>query len=103
MTGVELIAAERARQVDVKGWTPEHDDNNHDADGALVLAAACYAAAAECERIYVRDDADGVVVFRDPWPRDLSRPLAPQAPSAATLPSSLFARCCRRAPVPCCR
>ena len=26
MTGVELIAAERQRQIEVEGWTPEHDD-----------------------------------------------------------------------------
>lgn len=24
-SGVELIAAERQRQIDVEGWTPEHD------------------------------------------------------------------------------
>lgn len=36
------IAAERRRQVEVEGWTPEHDDE-HD-DGALARAAACYAA-----------------------------------------------------------
>ena len=24
--GVSLIAAERQRQMDVEGWTPEHDD-----------------------------------------------------------------------------
>lgn len=40
-TGVELIAAERARQVAKEGWTPEHDDEH--ADGSLALAAACYA------------------------------------------------------------
>lgn len=26
MNGIELIAAERQRQIDVEGWTPEHDD-----------------------------------------------------------------------------
>jgi hypothetical protein len=41
MTGVELIAAERQRQIDVEGWTPEHDDI-HDA-GQLVCAAVTYA------------------------------------------------------------
>lgn len=41
MTAIELIAAERARQVSVEGWTPGHDDE-HD-DGSLALAAACYA------------------------------------------------------------
>ena len=40
MTGVELIANERERQINVKGWTPEHDDMHK--DGALrVVAAMC--------------------------------------------------------------
>ena len=41
MTGVELIAAERQRQMDVEGWTPEHDAE-HDA-GEILDAAICYA------------------------------------------------------------
>ena len=44
MTGVETIAAERQRQIDVEGWTPEHDDQ-HDR-GELAAAAECYAALA---------------------------------------------------------
>lgn len=39
--GVALIAAERRRQMDVEGWTPEHDDEH--AWGELALAAVCYA------------------------------------------------------------
>jgi hypothetical protein len=38
------IAAERNRQVESEGWTPEHDDE-HDSDLALARAAACYALA----------------------------------------------------------
>jgi len=38
---VSLIAAERQRQLDVEGWTPEHDDE-HDGD-ALAMAAVSYA------------------------------------------------------------
>ena len=40
-TGVQLIAAERKRQVKSEGWTLEHDDS-HDS-GQMALAAACYA------------------------------------------------------------
>jgi hypothetical protein len=39
-TGAALIAAERQRQIDVEGWTPEHDTEHDDHD--LVFAAACY-------------------------------------------------------------
>lgn len=27
-TGIEMIAEERQRQVDAKGWTSEHDDTH---------------------------------------------------------------------------
>lgn len=47
MTGIEIIAAERKRQVEVEGWTPDHDDE-HDA-GELCGAGSAYALAAACQ------------------------------------------------------
>lgn len=44
MSGVRLIAAERDRQVNEEGWSPEHDDE-HD-DCALTMAAHAYWCAA---------------------------------------------------------
>lgn len=41
LDGAALIAAERRRQIEVEGWSPEHDDK-HDG-GQLSHAAACYA------------------------------------------------------------
>lgn len=35
------VLAERKRQVEKEGWTPEHDDQH--TDGSLAFAAACYA------------------------------------------------------------
>jgi hypothetical protein len=40
MTGIELIAAERKRQIELKGWTAEHDDT-HECN-ELIQAAVCY-------------------------------------------------------------
>jgi hypothetical protein len=40
-TGIELIAEERQRQIEVEGWTPEHDDRH--TKGELAMAAAAYA------------------------------------------------------------
>ena len=40
-TGIERITAERQRQIDTEGWTPEHDDKH--ARGELAIAASCYA------------------------------------------------------------
>lgn len=41
MTAIELIAAERNRQISVEGFTPDHDDQH--VDNQLANAAACYA------------------------------------------------------------
>ena len=41
MTGIELIAAERQRQIEEEKWGAEHDEM-HDG-GELALAAASYA------------------------------------------------------------
>jgi hypothetical protein len=39
--GIELIAAERKRQIEVEGWTSEHDDEHK--TGEMARAARCYA------------------------------------------------------------
>lgn len=41
MTGIEMIAAERKRQVEIEGRTPEHDEQHF--SGELASAAAVYA------------------------------------------------------------
>lgn len=41
MSGIDLIAAERQRQIEAEGWTPKHDDEY--CNGELAEAAACYA------------------------------------------------------------
>lgn len=40
MNGAELIAAERRRQIDAEGWTPEHDADH--TEGELYRAAMAY-------------------------------------------------------------
>lgn len=63
-TGVQRIAEERQRQIEVEGWTPGHDDC-HD-DGELALAAVCYAAPVP---LYRRERIrEGGLLFTDPWP-----------------------------------
>ncbi len=42
--GSHLIAAERQRQIDVEGWTPEHDDAQGSCELNLAAAAYCFAA-----------------------------------------------------------
>ncbi|RWC28111.1 MAG: hypothetical protein EOS70_27755 [Mesorhizobium sp.] len=43
------VATERRRQVEVEGWTPEHDDAH--ANGELAGAAACYAIGATVSKL----------------------------------------------------
>ncbi len=44
MTGIELIAAERQRQIEVEGYAPEHDDTH--VKGEIAQAASVMASLA---------------------------------------------------------
>jgi hypothetical protein len=71
MTGAEMIAAERARQVDSEGYLPEHDDQH--AGNELAWAATCYAAPDTVVRVAVQRDSHGVsgaVGWDEPWPTE---------------------------------
>lgn len=58
MTGAELIAAERRRQIESEGWTPEHDDEHIGQE--LARAAAAYAIPPEHDQRRAADpDAQG--------------------------------------------
>jgi len=70
MTGVELIAAERERQIRVEGWSEEHDDQHE--TGELSSAAECYVA-------YASDQLSGMhptksVPLQWPWAPDWWKP-----------------------------
>lgn len=68
---VIAIAAERQRQIDVKGYTIEHDDEY--AAGVLARAGAAYALGdhAETAKIKAGDEVIGQITFRTaqvyPW------------------------------------
>jgi len=46
MTGIELIEAERQRQISSEGWNEAHDDQHW--NGELCAASACYAKDVAC-------------------------------------------------------
>jgi len=76
-TGVELIAAERERQIIKEGWSAAHDDMYH--SGELVDAAVAYAqAAAEQARGESIEYLKGLIVgmrgIRWPWEDEYWRP-----------------------------
>lgn len=65
------IAAERRRQVDQEGWTPEHDDKH--AGGEIALAAATYAYVAAIsderrESVTRPYSIQNNMIARDLWP-----------------------------------
>lgn len=79
------VLAERARQVNAEGWTPEHDDEH--VDGSMARAAACYVEHA-CSRGWVYQDfedgpqryASEAVPFRwpDAWDASWWKPKNPR-------------------------
>jgi hypothetical protein len=77
VTTSDDVLAERHRQVEAEGWTPEHDDKH--SNGSIALASALYATNASLASRFVADgtiDADGIddAVARCPppstWPWD---------------------------------
>lgn len=64
ITGAEMIAVERQRQIEAEGWAPGHDAM-HDG-GELAVAAACYAVEGTyAETVIGHDLADA---GKDAWP-----------------------------------
>lgn len=57
MNAIDLIKAERERQVSSKGWTPEHDLEHE--RGELAKAGACYALAGPVGTAYGKPYLDG--------------------------------------------
>jgi hypothetical protein len=66
MTGIELIAAERKRQIEEEGWMAEHDDRWK--NGEIALAAVSYA--------YPKGQGGGIAwkIAFWPWGRDRYKP-----------------------------
>lgn len=67
MTGAELITAERQRQIDVEGWTSEHDDEHEDSE--LTKASRAYAWVALCEVNFEARAKDFDIRPND-WPKE---------------------------------
>lgn len=67
MTGAELIAFERQRQITEEGWTYEHDRNHTQAE--LVRAAMCYADRAGLQ--IISSQGGDQLRMRPSWPWDM--------------------------------
>ena len=66
-SGIEMIRAERERQIYKEGFTPEHDAKHLNFE--LSIAAACYAIHDNCQKIEVMQDHGTIVpAYRDAWP-----------------------------------
>ena len=65
MTAAEVdVLAERRRQIEVEGWTPEHDDSHDCCE--LATAAACYAVCAD-DRHLAKLNYDGARLWPGRW------------------------------------
>lgn len=77
MTGAELIAQERQRQIEEEGYSSDHDDK--EINGELSLAAACYAVEGveDVRDIYavIKVGSGDIVSHEDafPWEPDLDK------------------------------
>lgn len=71
MTGAELIAAERQRQIEEEGWTPEHDADHSDKQ----LAHAAKAYIIEYERPWEGEGFAPPLAW--PWHADWWKPRDP--------------------------
>lgn len=61
-TGIELIAEERKRQIEIEGFTEDHDKS--ESSGNMAKAAACYAFAP-----FMKDDIrEGYKIPSGMWP-----------------------------------
>ncbi len=63
---IELVAAERKRQIDKEGWEPSHDDGH--TNGALARAAGCYAVPPDMRARLVKGTMGDVIDWM--WPFD---------------------------------
>lgn len=81
MNGNELIAAERQRQIEVEGWTSEHDDEHEQFE--LTKAAMCYASRAALMGLCVWQDRipnDWPETWSKTWWKPEPKPIKSQSP-----------------------
>lgn len=60
------VLAERHRQVDAEGWTPEHDDQHN--DGSMALAASVYALIGSSDGRHRGDNGQTPSITEILWP-----------------------------------
>ncbi|MGO8093171.1 hypothetical protein [Rhizobium leguminosarum] len=73
------VAAERRRQVESEGWTPEHDDQHTDA--SMALAAGSYCESAARPTILAKKPGSAFAVpklWPQSWSRDWWKPKSPR-------------------------
>jgi hypothetical protein len=72
MTVIDEIAAERARQIEVEGWSPEHDDTHTHEE--MAMAAAMYALPAFARHLLIGIHPETILDRLWPWDRKWWKP-----------------------------
>ncbi len=70
------VQAERRRQIEAEGWTPQHDDEH--ADGQMAQAAGCYALHAGGIGTDWPDGRQNGSALFWPWDKDWWKPTTPR-------------------------
>lgn len=73
VSGAKMIEQERQRQIDVEGWTPDHDARQ--VPGDLIMAAKCYATVARDRILGLGRHPDDIRIIEHwPWERSWWKP-----------------------------
>ncbi len=72
MTAIELIAAERTRQIEKEKYSADHDDEH--ARGEILVAGIAYATAAQRQGMSSRPDLGFVRQMFWPWSAESWKP-----------------------------
>lgn len=73
-SGIELIAEERIRQIEVEGYTTDHDDSYE--SGQMAQAGACYAIAEDYRKCTSEEQVKREPPKFWPWPDKYWKPSA---------------------------
>ena len=77
MNGIESIAAERKRQIQIEGWNAIHDDMH--THGQMAKAAAAYAQAAVLDSSFRERFGQPCIPSFWPWEASWYKPKDPRA------------------------
>lgn len=90
LSGVQLIADERRRQINVEGWTAEHDDEH--TKGELIIASICYAIQPTLPDEIKKSGTPSIWPWEDAWWKPSEDPIRNLVKAGALLAAEIDRR-----------